>query len=219
VLPPDSSQSLAGLSQLEQTRFEKAGQAFEREQWDYAVSACAAVLAAHPECVPVRRLHYAALKRKIPPRGAWLRTLVGGLGELWQAVAFSQKTVYASEAAKRFARAECFVQRNPYHTAALRQLAEAASELGWPQTALFAYEAIREVEPENRANLLALGAALLALGRATDALKIADALLAKNAVDGDAQSLMRRAAIAQTMQRGNGRATRSHGSHRARNAE
>jgi len=121
---------------------------------------------------------------------------------------------------EQLARAESRLAKNPYDTGALRLLGEAAtgakaaraatsasaslaSALGWAETAVFAYEAIREIEPTNRANLLALGEAFLAAERADDALKIADTLLAQNAVDGDAQTLMRKASIAQTLDKGN----------------
>ncbi|KXU37393.1 hypothetical protein AXK12_01985 [Cephaloticoccus capnophilus] len=93
--------------------------------------------------------------------------------------------------------------KNPYDTAALRLLGEAASELGWVETAVFAYEAIWDLEPTRQANLLALGEALLSAQRAADALKIADTLLAENPVDSAAQALMRKASIAQTLGKGN----------------
>ncbi len=67
---------------------------------------------------------------------------------------------------------------------------------------MFALEAIREVEPEDRENLLALGEACLTAGKPERALKVADELLALNSVDGDAQALMRKASIARTTTEG-----------------
>ena len=78
-------------------------------------------------------------------------------------------------------------------------LAEAAQGLGLLETVAFALDAVRELEPENRANLLALGEAWLAAGKAAEALKIADDMLAARPVDADAQALMRKASVAQTV--------------------
>jgi tetratricopeptide (TPR) repeat protein len=71
------------------------------------------------------------------------------------------------------------------------------------ETAAFALDAIRELEPENRANLLALGEALLAAGKPAEALKMADEILRTKPTDADAQNLMRKASVAQTVTKHN----------------
>jgi len=213
---PQSPNPPVALSQVEQKRFEKACRAFESDQLDYALSACAVLLAAHPECLPVRRLQRAALLKKFPKRGGLLGKLVGAVSGLWLSLSSTRVKESTSE---QLDLAERFLGKNPYDTAALRLLGEAATSasasaatsgearsanaLGWSETAIFAYEEIREIEPTNRTNLLALGDALLAAERAADALNIADTLLAQNAVDGDAQTLMRKASIAKTVDKGN----------------
>jgi len=203
-----SPSPLDALSGVEQKRFQNACRAFESGEFDYVLSACAVLLAAHPECLPVRRLQRAALLKKFPKRSGWLGKLVSAVSGLLRSLG---NTRAKSSASEQLARAESRLAKNPYDTVALRLLGEAAtsasasatSALGWAETAVFAYEAIREIEPTNRANLLALGEALLAAERAADALKIADTLLAQNAVDGDAQTLMRKASIAQTLDKRN----------------
>jgi len=221
---PNSFRSLDVLSALEQKRFQNACRAFEGGEWDYVLATCAVLLAAHPECLPVRRLQRAALLKKFPKCGALRRKLSGAVSGLL----FSFWVARAKKSApEQLAYAESRLGKNPYDTAALRLLGEAAtrasasaatgakaraatgvearsaSALAWAEMAVFAYEAIREIEPDNRANLLALGEALLAAERPAAALKIADTLLAENPVDGTAQTLMRKASIAQTVDKGN----------------
>jgi len=156
---PQSLSPLDVLGEGERKRFQNACRAFESGEFDYALSACAVLLAAHPECLPVRRLQRAALLGKFPKRGDWFGKLVGVVSRL--SLSFgstrAKKTLF-----EQLARAENRLVKNPYDTAALRLLGEAATALGWIETAVFAYEAIRELEPANRANLFSLGTALLA---------------------------------------------------------
>jgi len=205
---PQSLSPLDVLGEVERRRFQNACRAFEGGEFDYVLSACTVLLAVHPECLPVRRLQRAALLKKFSKHRVWLGKLSGAFTRLSLSFGGTRAKGSVSE---QLAHAENRLAKNPYDTAALRLLGEAAtsaetraaSEFGWAETAVFAYEAIRELEPTNRTNLLALGEALLAAERAVDALKIADTLLAVNPVDGEAQTLMRKASIAQTLDKGN----------------
>ncbi len=105
--------------------------------------------------------------------------------------------------------AEKALAGNPTSAPALKLLAESALALGWPETAAFAYEAIRELAPDDHANLLALGEGLLAAGKPAEALRLADAVLRVHPVDGGAQNLMRKASVAQTLTQGNWESTGS----------
>jgi tetratricopeptide (TPR) repeat protein len=107
------------------------------------------------------------------------------------------------EPSKQLETAEAALAKDPNNVSALRLLAEAAAGLSLPETAAFAYEAIREIEPGHRPNLLALGEALLTAGKATEALKVADDLLKDKPNDADAQNLMRKSSVAQTVTKHN----------------
>jgi tetratricopeptide (TPR) repeat protein len=93
--------------------------------------------------------------------------------------------------------------KDPTSVPALKLLAEAAGGLGLLETVAFALDAVREIEPDNRANLLALGEAWITAGKPAEALKAADAILKTKPADADAQNLMRKASIAQTVTKGN----------------
>jgi tetratricopeptide (TPR) repeat protein len=101
--------------------------------------------------------------------------------------------------AKMLENAEALLAKDPTSVSALKLLAEAAGGLGLPETVAFALDAIRELEPENRANLLALGEAWLAASKPAEALKIADEILARKPTDAEAQNLMRKASVAHTV--------------------
>ena len=87
--------------------------------------------------------------------------------------------------------------------AALKLLAEAATGMSLLETAAFALDAIRELEPENRANLLALGEAWLAAGKTVDAVRTAELMIRQKAGDAEGQALLRKASVAQTVSKGN----------------
>ena len=73
-------------------------------------------------------------------------------------------------------------------------LGEAATVLGWNETAVFACEVARELEPDRPA--------LLAAGRAPDAVKAAQQVLATQPNNADAQVLLRNASVAVTIAKG-----------------
>ena len=70
------------------------------------------------------------------------------------------------------------------------------------KTAVFAYENVREVEPDNVKNLLALGEAHIEAGDARAAVGCGEMILESNPGSGEAQALIRRASVAITMDKG-----------------
>jgi len=79
-------------------------------------------------------------------------------------------------------------------------LADSAGGAGFPgDGGLRARRDPRDRQTNNRANLLASAEAWLAANKPDEALKIADEILAKKPTDGDAQNLMRKASVAQTV--------------------
>lgn len=184
---------VAALDARQQKLIENARIALGRGELEYVLEVTAQVLRSQPGCLPVRKLHRVAQLRqhRVKGRGFVARALG------WSAAPL----VFAArkDPAKAIESAEHVLHKDPASVAGLRMLAGAAAQLGWRETVAFALEAIRELEPANRANLLALGEAWLAVARPADALQIADALLRDQPADGDAQDLMRRASVAQTV--------------------
>lgn len=191
---PDSPLSL--LDDRQQRLLSNARRALEKGNIDYVVAACGEILIEHPGCLPVRQLQRVAQLRLVKKSG-WIEKAANGLTNF--PFTLGSKS---NRPEKNLARAEKLLATNPRNVSALKLLAEASRELDWPETAAFALQAIREIDPDDRANLLALGEAWFLAEKPDKALQIADVLLRQNSVDGEAQSLMRKASIARTTDQG-----------------
>jgi len=187
---------VASLDPRHQKLVENARVALERGNYDYVIDATAQVLKMTPGCLPVRKLQRVAQLKLSKVKVGFLSKM-GGLTAA--PFLFSAK----KEPAKQLETAESMLEKDPHNIAALKMLAEAAGGLGLRETVAFALDAVRELEPSNRANLLALADAWLAAGKPAEALKIADEILRTKPTDADAQNLMRKASIAQTVTQGN----------------
>lgn len=189
--------SVASLDPRHQKLIENARVALDRGNLDYVLEVTGQVLKVQPGCLPVRRLQRVAQLRQQRGKSG------GFMGKLGLSGAPFMFGSGKKEPAKQLESAELALAKDPNNVAALRLLAEAASSLSLHETAAFAYEAIREIEPGNRANLLALGEALLTAGKPVEALKVADDLLRDKPTDADAQNLMRKSSVAQTVTKHN----------------
>ena len=177
---------------------ENARIALERGQLEYVLDATDEILRAAPACVPVRRLQREAqLKRFRARRGFVARVAV------WFAAWPLRVRAEPERAGQTLAAAERLLRRDPTSVPVLGLLAESARHLGWPETVAFAREALRELRPAARDNLIALGEAWLSAGQPAKALRLAEEVLRTHPVDGPALELLRQASIDQTVAAGN----------------
>jgi tetratricopeptide (TPR) repeat protein len=186
---------VASLDPRYQKLIENARIALDRGNLDYVLEVTAQVLKVQPGCLPVRKLQRVAqLRASRGKSGGFMGRALSGLSTAPFMFGGSKK-----EPAKLLEMAEGFLAKDPGSVPALKMLAEAAAGLGLLETVAFALDAVREIEPTNRANLLALGEAWLAAGKPAEALKAADEILRDKPTDADAQNLMRKASVAQTV--------------------
>lgn len=185
---------VASLDPRHQKLVENARVALDRGNFDYVLEVTAQVLKAAPGCLPVRKLQRVAQLRRTKGKGGFMARMSSGISTAPFMFGGGRK-----EPAKLLESAEAFLAKDPTSVPALKMLAEAAESLGLLETVAFALDAVRELQPNDRANLLALGEAWLAAGKAAEALKLADDMLAARPVDADAQALMRKASVAQTV--------------------
>ncbi|MBC7366938.1 MAG: tetratricopeptide repeat protein [Undibacterium sp.] len=190
--------AVTSLDPRQQKLVDNARIALERGQTDYALDACGQILKSAPGCLAVRRLQRVAQLRDFRSKNKFMAKALGGFSTAPFMFGGGKK-----EPAKLLETAEGLLVKDPTSVAALRLLAEAAVGLGLPETAAFALDAVRELEPENRANLLALGEAWIAAGKPAEAVKTADLLLKQKPADAEAQALLRKASVAQTVTKGN----------------
>ncbi|MBI5381736.1 MAG: tetratricopeptide repeat protein [Opitutae bacterium] len=189
--------TLGSLDPRYQKLVENAHIALDRGNLDYVVEVCGQVLKAVPGCLVARRLLRMAHLRQYRAKNRFMAKAFSSVSSAGFLFGSGRK-----EPAKALAQAEKMLAGDPTSVPALRMLAEAALALGMPETAAFAFEAIREYEPENRANLIALGEAWFAAGKMPEALKAADEVLQRSPADGDAQNLMRKVTISQATTQG-----------------
>ncbi|RRJ96698.1 hypothetical protein Ga0100231_023190 [Opitutaceae bacterium TAV4] len=179
-----------------QKQVENAQIALQRGNFDYVVELCSQVLKNAPGCLPVRRLQRIALMRGLETKN---KAVVKALGSMTQ-VGF----LFASkkDPVKVLENAERMLIADPTNTGALKQMADAATAIGLHETAAFAWECIRDLQPKNHKTLVTLAEMFLAAKKPIEALKVADELLRHKPQDGEALALMRRASVAQTMDKG-----------------
>ncbi len=191
---------VSALSFALQKQAESARAAFDRGKAAPAAELCARILDEQPACLSVRKLERAALLKLATTR-------TGGLSKMVQAVSNAPFLLGGSlklkeEPRAALASAERLLRRDPKSVAALGLLGQAAVALGWPETAVFAYEAASDLEHDRPDLLVALSGAYLAAGRAKDAVHAADEALRLQPANADALALQRTASVAVTLAKG-----------------
>src|SRR6185369_11785612 len=144
--------SVASLDPRQQKLIENARVALERGNLDYALEVTAQVLKAAPGCLPVRKLQRVAQLRQTKGKGGFMAKMSSGISSAPFMFGGGKK-----DPAKLLESVDALLAKDPNNVQALKLLAEAAGALGFPETVAFALDAVREIDPNNRDNLLALG--------------------------------------------------------------
>lgn len=191
---------ITALSFALQKQAESARTAFDRGKPAQASELCAKILDEQPACLSVRKLERAALLKLAATR-------TGGLSKMVQAVSNAPYLLGGSlklkdEPRTAFASADKLLRRDPQNIAALGLLGQAAVALGWPETAVFAYEAACDLDHARPDVWVSLSGAYLAAGRAKDAVHAADEALRLHPANADALALQRAASVAVTLAKG-----------------
>lgn len=188
---------LTSLDVRLQKQVETAQVALQRGNFDYVIEVTGQVLKHAPGCLPVRRLQRVALLKRLESKNKLLSKAFGSV--TMAGFLFAGK----KDPAKAFENAEKMLLADPTNIAALKSLAENATALGLMETATFAWEGIRELQPKDHDTLVHLAEAYIAAKMHKEAVRVADDLLKLRPQDGDALALMRKASVAQTMDKGN----------------
>lgn len=188
---------LTSLDVRLQKQVETAQVALQRGNFDYVIEVTGQVLKHAPGCLPVRRLQRVALMKRLESKNKLLSKAFGSV--TMAGFLFAGK----KDPAKTFENAEKMLLADPTNIPALKSLAENATALGLMETATFAWEAMRELQPKDHDTLVHLAEAYIAAKMHKEAVRVADELLKLRPQDGDALALMRKASVAQTMDKGN----------------
>jgi len=184
---------------------ENARISLERGNFEYAAEMAQGILAKEPGCLAVRKLLRAAQLQQFKTRNRFFAKALGGVAGASSLMAGS--AALKKEPMKALDGAEKALASDPTKTQAHKLLAQAASALGFHETAVFAWETTRDLQPDSRDAKLALGNAYLAAGRHGNAVAIGDELLKRNPVDPEAQALLKNASVAHSIDRGNWQST------------
>jgi len=180
-----------------QKQVENAQVALQRGNYDYVIEVTSQVLKHASGCLPVRRLQRAALLKQHESKNKLMAKAFGSVTMAGFMFANKKDPLKAIESAEKLLLAD------PNNIAALKSLAENSAALGLMETSAFAWECIREAQPKDHDTLVHLAEAYIAAKMHKEAVKVADDLLKLRPQDGDALALMRKASVAQTMDRGN----------------
>ncbi len=104
--------------------------------------------------------------------------------------------------AKAIESAEQILNANPENVTGHKILAAAAEELKLYSTAVFAYEAVRQIDPKNAENIKALMSVYIQTGQSEEAIRIGEAAYRANPADDEVQALIKKASVEQTMEKG-----------------
>jgi tetratricopeptide (TPR) repeat protein len=183
-----------------QKQVESARAAYDRGKPAQAADLCAKVLDEQPACLSVRKLERAALLKIASIKPSVLSKMVLAVSQAPFLLGGSLKLKDDPRVA--LVNAEKMLRRDPQNVSALGLLGQAAMALGWPETAVFAYEAASDLESDRPDLLVTLSGAYLAAGRAKDAVHAAEEALRLQPANADALALQRTASVAVTMIQG-----------------
>ena len=186
--------TIASLDPQLQKQVESARAALDRGRPEQALELCASVLALQPDCLQVRKLERAAQLRLAAHRRSLVAKIVSAVSSAPFILGGNMKLKEDPRSA--LATAERLLRRNPQNVAALNLLGQAATELGWAETAVFAQETASDLEPERVDLLLSLGQAYLAAGRTSDAVSTANQTLLVEPGSVEAKVLLQNALVA-----------------------
>ena len=190
--------SLEDLDPRWQAQVAKVQAAAVKGDHAYVIAVCERLLEAFPGCLEVRRLLRQAQHGRMRKNTSGFSRWLGGVGVQFRSGGLSRK-----DPAKAMLEAEAALGRAPDNIPAHRLLGEAALALDLPATAVFAFECIRDLDTTDRANLRALGRALIKADRADEAMRLAEAMLADKAGDSEVERLLKDASVAHSLAQGN----------------
>ena len=198
--PEENEVQEIDLKQLDprlRAQVDKAKTSIQRGTPDYAIQIALNILNANPGCLEVRKI-----LRKAQMDKAKAATGKGFLKGV-TVPPLMMGSILKKDPLKAMAQAEKMLTDNPKNVQAHKLLGQAANILELYNTAAYALDVARQLDPEDYENLKELGHVYLTLKRYEDAIKIGNHVFQKNAGDGDAQELVKQASVAQSMDKGN----------------
>lgn len=179
----------------------QAREALQKGGYDYAMQVCGELLKKLPEAWEVRELLWQANQNYHASQAEgknWFQERSGGLQ-----FKMTTRSLLKKNPLGLISRCDDELKKKQSFAEIFYRLREAGEALGWIETKIFACKAVIDIEPDKIGPRLDLATALLEAERPQQAIEHLEWVLAKEPSNGNAQTLLNNASVAETLQRGN----------------
>lgn len=180
--------------------YKKGNDALQRNNLDYAISIYNQILQQEPAFLECRQALRAAQIKKAGGGGGFFKKMFGSASAS-PLLAKAQLGVRKSPL-EAIATLEQILNTDPYHSPALKMLAEAALMARLPRTAVFSLEMLVKQSPGDRDLNVKLAEALVASGQASRAESVYDEVLRANPSDADVAQALKDLSARKTLDEG-----------------
>lgn len=190
---------LKDLDSRIQKQVENARKAIDKNP-AYAVDILANIVSRHPGCLEARKSLRKAQRKAAGSKSKGLSKFIGKVTSLPFAMSGGSKL--KKDPAAALESAEQMLSANPANPTAHKMIGAAAEVLELKDTAAFAYEELYKMDQSNAESAKLLMAAYIEVGRTKEAIEVGDAAYRANPTDDEVQALIKKASVAQTMEKG-----------------
>jgi len=192
-----SDQPLTELDPRIRKQVEKAKKSIQSGSSGFAIEICMGLVEKYPGCVEAREvLHDAQKKAHSHKKKSFLSGLTSKPLSMMGGISLKK------DPAKAMIQAEKILKDDPESVDAFRLLGDAAAAKELPHTAVFAYEGAYKQAPSNLDIAKKLATFYLEVDRPDDCIRVCDRIIKEHPGDGEAQDIVKKASVAQSMDKG-----------------
>ena len=188
------------LDERLQKQVSNAREALKKGGVDFVVQVCGELLKKHPGAFEIRELLWQALKSELKSvsKIPWMRNKSNGLQ-----FKLSTRSLLKKDPVGLILRCDEQLRQKQVFSELFSSLDQAAEALGWLESRVVACSALTELDPDSVVSRLALAEVLLEVKRPQKSIEHLEWILSKEPSHAEAQTLLKNASVAETLQRGN----------------
>lgn len=191
--------ALKDLDTRLQKQIENARKAVDKNP-SYAVDILTNIVSRNPACLDARKILRQAQQRATKGKTKGFGGFLSKVTSLPFSMGSDAKI--KKDPQKAIDSAEQMLNSNPDNVTGHKILGAAAEALELYSTAVFAYDAVRKLEPQNSENIKSLMMVYIKTGQSEEAIRIGEAAYRANPADDEIQALIKKASVEQTMEKG-----------------
>jgi len=191
--------TLADLDPRLQKQVENARKALDKNP-TYSVDILINIVNRNLGCLEARKILRQAQQRTAKGKSKGLGKLLTKVSRIPFAIGSDSKV--KKDPAKAMESAEQMLSSDSSNPVAHRLLGAGAEAVHLHETAAFAYEELRKVEPNNVENVKALIRAYITIGKCEEAIRLGDAAYRQHPTDDELQNLIKKASVEQSIEKG-----------------